>query len=122
MPEYHAADRLSPARLTNWNDLPQERLRRDVARAGCGGADMLCQLAWIEPGAEKRPHWHDFEQLVIVIARECLFHLTALHIAVARVASCASRLTRSISWKSFEISRSLRSTFLPQCVRTMPIG
>lgn len=66
---------VSAPRLMNWNDLPREVLRRGIERAGFGGENMLCQLAWVSPGAQTRPHRHDFEQLVIVIEGECLFHV-----------------------------------------------
>jgi quercetin dioxygenase-like cupin family protein len=66
---------LSLPQLMNWNDLPRETLRRGIERAGFGGENMLCQFAWISPGAEMRPHQHDFEQLVIVLDGECLFHV-----------------------------------------------
>lgn len=75
MPEYRSDDFLAAPRLMNWNDLAREHLRRGIERSGFGGENVLCQLAWIEPGAEQRPHSHDFEQLVIVIQGECLFHV-----------------------------------------------
>ena len=65
----------SRPRLMNWNELPREILRRGIERAGFGGENMLCQFAWVSPGAALRPHSHDFEQLVIVLDGECLFHV-----------------------------------------------
>jgi len=75
MSDYKMHDYLSAPRVMNWDDLPRESLRRGIERAGFGGENMLCQLAWIQPGAEKRPHRHDFEQLVIVIEGECVFNV-----------------------------------------------
>jgi len=75
MPKYTCAEFTSPPRVMNWKDLPREHLRRGIERAGFGGENMLCQLAWVSPGAQTRPHSHDFEQLVIVIEGECLFHI-----------------------------------------------
>ncbi len=66
---------ISPPRLMNWNELPKEVLRRGIERAGFGGENILCQFAWVSPGAEIRPHSHDFEQLVIVLDGQCLFHV-----------------------------------------------
>jgi quercetin dioxygenase-like cupin family protein len=59
----------------NWNNLPREFVRRGIERCGFGGENALCQLAWIQPGAELRPHRHDFEQLVLILEGECLFHV-----------------------------------------------
>lgn len=66
---------VSAPRLMNWNDLPRESLRRGIERAGFGGENVLCQFAWVSPGAERRPHSHEFEQLVIVLEGQCLFHV-----------------------------------------------
>lgn len=69
-----------PPRLMNWNTLPREVLRRGIERAGFGGENALCQFAWVSPGAEKRPHQHEFEQLVMVIEGDCIFHVgDAIH-------------------------------------------
>lgn len=66
---------LRPPRLFNWNDLPREFVRQGIERAGVGGKDLVCQFGWIEPGAALRPHSHDFEQLVMIIEGECLYHV-----------------------------------------------
>ena len=78
MAKYASGDFVSAPKLMNWNELQREGLRRGIERAGFGGENMLCQLAWISPGAETRAHRHDFEQLVIVIEGECLFHVAGV--------------------------------------------
>lgn len=65
----------SPPQLMNWHTLAREVLRPGIERAGFGGEHVLVQLAWVQPGAERRPHQHDFEQLVIVLEGECDFHV-----------------------------------------------
>lgn len=75
MSEPKTTNYASEPQLMNWNDLPREVLRRGIERAGFGGENVLCQFAWVSPGAEKRPHAHDFEQLVIVLLGQCLFHV-----------------------------------------------
>ena len=66
---------VTPPQLMNWNDLPREMLRRGIERSAFGGENVLCQFAWVSPGAELRPHSHEFEQVVIVVEGDCLFHV-----------------------------------------------
>ncbi|QHE85984.1 cupin domain-containing protein [Hydrogenophaga sp. BPS33] len=66
---------IAPAQLMNWNDLPREKMRPGIERAGFGGDHVLCQFAWVQPGATLRPHSHDFDQLVVVVEGECIFHV-----------------------------------------------
>lgn len=66
---------IRPPTLMNWNTLEREFLRRGIERAGFGGEGAICQFAWVQPGAETRPHSHNYEQLVIVVEGECLFHV-----------------------------------------------
>ncbi|MGE0802512.1 MAG: cupin domain-containing protein [Lautropia sp.] len=78
MSEYRSTDFVRAPQLMNWNDLPREFVRRGIERTGFGGEQLLCQLAWVQPGAELRPHRHDFEQLVIVLEGECFFHVAGV--------------------------------------------
>ncbi len=66
---------LQPPRLFNWNDIAREDVRRGIQRAGLGGEGIVCQFAWIEPGAELRPHQHDHEQIVLILEGECIYHV-----------------------------------------------
>jgi quercetin dioxygenase-like cupin family protein len=70
-----------PPQVIHWDDLPREHLRRGIERAGFGGENMLCQFAWVQPGAETRPHRHDFEQLVIVLEGRCDFYVGGVPMA-----------------------------------------
>lgn len=61
--------------LYNWNELPREFVRRGIERCGLGGENVVCQFGWIEPGAELRPHSHDFEQIVMILEGHCIYHV-----------------------------------------------
>ena len=64
-----------PPKLHKWNDLPREFVRRGIERSGIGGENVLCQFGWIEPGAELRPHSHSFEQVVMILEGDCIYHV-----------------------------------------------
>lgn len=64
-----------PPTLYNWADVPREFVRRGIERCGIGGENVLCQFGWIEPGAELRPHSHDFEQVVMILEGDCIYHV-----------------------------------------------
>lgn len=55
------------ARVYRWSDLPTEKVRPGVTRAGFRGDNALMVMNWLEPGMEVRPHSHPFEQLVYIL-------------------------------------------------------
>lgn len=55
------------ARVYRWSDLPSEKVRPGVTRAGFRGDNALMVMNWLEPGMEVRPHSHPFEQLVFIL-------------------------------------------------------
>lgn len=55
------------ARVYSWSDLPTEKVRPGVTRAGFRGDNALMVMNWLEPGMEVKPHSHPFEQLVFIL-------------------------------------------------------
>jgi quercetin dioxygenase-like cupin family protein len=75
---------LREPQLYNWSDVPRELVRRGIERCGIGGENVLCQFGWIEPGAALRPHQHDFEQVVMILEGECIYHVGGVPHACTR--------------------------------------
>ena len=63
------------ATLYNWNDLPNEVVRKGVSRAGFRGEDVLLVMNKIEPGMDINPHSHPFEQVVYIVEGRVKFHV-----------------------------------------------
>ena len=63
------------ATLYNWNDLPNEVVRKGVSRAGFRGEDVLLVMNKIEPGMDINPHSHPFEQVVYIVEGRVRFHV-----------------------------------------------
>ncbi len=63
------------ATLYNWNDLPNEVVRKGVSRAGFRGDDVLLVMNKIEPGMDINPHSHPFEQVVYIVEGRVRFHV-----------------------------------------------
>lgn len=61
--------------LYNWNNLPREFVRPGIERCGLGGENVVCQFGWVQPGATLRPHSHDFEQIVMILEGNCIYHV-----------------------------------------------
>ncbi len=63
------------ATLYNWNDLPNEVVRKGVSRAGFRGDDVLLVMNKIEPGMDINPHSHPFEQVVYIVEGRVKFYV-----------------------------------------------
>ncbi len=63
------------ATLYNWNDLPNEVVRKGVSRSGFRGEDVLLVMNKIEPGMDINPHSHPFEQVVYIVEGRVRFHV-----------------------------------------------
>ena len=63
------------ATLYNWNDLPNEVVRKGVSRSGFRGEDVLLVMNKIEPGMDVNPHSHPFEQVVYIVEGRVRFHV-----------------------------------------------
>ena len=61
--------------LYDWTRIAREYVRPGIERAGIGGENVVCQFGWVEPGAALRPHRHDFEQLVLILEGDCIYHV-----------------------------------------------
>jgi uncharacterized cupin superfamily protein len=59
----------------NWNALEREIVRKGVERCGFQSDNAICVWNWISPGNEVRPHSHDFEQLVMILAGKANYHV-----------------------------------------------
>ncbi|HSI16307.1 MAG TPA: cupin domain-containing protein, partial [Sphingomonas sp.] len=59
----------------SWDQLEREHVRPGVSRAGFRGQDVLLVMNWLKPGMETRPHSHDCEQVVYVVAGRMRFHI-----------------------------------------------
>ena len=58
-----------------WSDLPREKVRPGVTRTAFRGDNALMVMNWLEPGMEKRPHSHPFEQLAFVVSGRVRFEI-----------------------------------------------
>ena len=51
----------------HWDNLPWEEVRPGVRRKGFRSAQTLMVLNELQPGMERRPHSHPFEQLAYIL-------------------------------------------------------
>mgnify|MGYP000106102438 FL=1 len=58
-----------------WDTLAREAVRPGVSRAGFRGEGALMVMNWLEPGMEKKPHSHPFEQLAYVVQGRMRFEI-----------------------------------------------
>ena len=61
--------------LYNFHMLPRERVRAVVERCAFRGEAVISVMNWIDPGNDVRPHSHDFEQLVMILAGTARYHV-----------------------------------------------
>ncbi|MBO6815916.1 MAG: cupin domain-containing protein [Rhizobiaceae bacterium] len=66
---------MSSTRAYNWTDMPREQVRPGVSRSGFRGDGALMVMNWLEPGMEKKPHSHPFEQLAYVVQGRVRFEI-----------------------------------------------
>ncbi|PKP85612.1 MAG: cupin [Alphaproteobacteria bacterium HGW-Alphaproteobacteria-2] len=62
-------------RVYHWESLPREEVRPGVTRTAFRGANAMMVMNWLEPGMEKRPHSHPFEQLAFVVSGRVRFEI-----------------------------------------------
>ena len=59
----------------SWDALPKEVVRPGVSRTAFRGDGALMVMNWLEPGMEKKPHSHPFEQLAYVVRGRVRFEI-----------------------------------------------
>ena len=58
-----------------WTELPREQVREGVSRTAFRGEGALMVMNWLEPGMEKKPHSHPFEQLAYILSGRVRFEI-----------------------------------------------
>lgn len=63
-------------RVINWDDVPEEQVRRGVFRRVYASDEVMLSWNRVEKGMELKPHAHeDFDQLVCIHAGRCYYHV-----------------------------------------------
>lgn len=62
-------------KVYGWKRLPRESVRDGVSRTAFRGDNALMVMNWLEPGMEKKPHSHPFEQLAYVVSGRVRFEI-----------------------------------------------
>lgn len=62
-------------KVYGWDRLPREQVREGVSRTAFRGDNALMVMNWLEPGMEKKPHSHPFEQLAYVVSGRVRFEI-----------------------------------------------
>lgn len=58
-----------------WTELPKESVREGVSRTAFRGDGAIMVMNWLEPGMEKKPHSHPFEQLAYILSGRVRFEI-----------------------------------------------
>jgi len=58
-----------------WTELPKEDVRTGVSRTAFRGDGAIMVMNWLEPGMEKKPHSHPFEQLAYILSGRVRFEI-----------------------------------------------
>jgi quercetin dioxygenase-like cupin family protein len=66
---------MTSTRVYGWSNLPREKVRDGVSRTAFRGDNALMVMNWLEPGMEKKPHSHPFEQLAYVVSGRVRFEI-----------------------------------------------
>lgn len=66
---------MTSTRVYGWDSLPREKVRDGVSRTAFRGDNSLMVMNWLEPGMEKKPHSHPFEQLAYVVSGRVRFEI-----------------------------------------------
>ena len=66
---------MSTTNVYRWTELPREDVRAGVSRTAFRGENALMVMNWLEPGMEKKPHSHPFEQLAYILAGRVRFEI-----------------------------------------------
>jgi mannose-6-phosphate isomerase-like protein (cupin superfamily) len=62
--------------VSNWDDIPNEQVRRGVSRRAFGTSDVILVLNDIEPGMQPAPHVHDgFDQIALILSGRATYHI-----------------------------------------------
>jgi quercetin dioxygenase-like cupin family protein len=64
-------------KVYRWTDLPRENVRKGVSRTAFRGDNAIMVMNWLEPGMEKIPHSHPFEQLAYILSGRVRFEIGA---------------------------------------------
>jgi len=59
----------------NWNDIPDEPVRPGIRRRGFGTKDVILVRNDCQPGMEKRPHSHEFDQIAMISKGRAIYHI-----------------------------------------------
>ena len=62
-------------KVYGWDRLPREKVREGVSRTAFRGDNAMMVMNWLEPGMEKKPHSHPFEQLAYVVSGRIRFEI-----------------------------------------------
>lgn len=63
-------------RVLNWDDLPEEVVRRGVRRRSYATDEVMLVMNWLSPGMELNPHkHHDFDQLAVIISGRANYYI-----------------------------------------------
>ena len=62
-------------KLFNWDNIPDETVRKGVTRKGFRGEQVLLVMNTLIPGMDVNPHSHTFEQLVYIVQGRVRFHV-----------------------------------------------
>ncbi|MEM5472083.1 cupin domain-containing protein [Hoeflea sp. AS60] len=66
---------MASTKVYGWDRLPREQVRDGVSRTAFRGDNALMVMNWLEPGMEKKPHSHPFEQLAYVVSGRIRFEI-----------------------------------------------
>jgi len=59
----------------NFYTLPREQVRAGVERCAFRGDGVIAVMNWIDGGNDVRPHTHEFEQVVMILAGTARYHV-----------------------------------------------
>lgn len=66
---------MAKTNVYQWDALPRETVRPGVSRTAFRGDGALMVMNWLEPGMEKKPHSHPFEQLAYILSGRLRFEI-----------------------------------------------
>lgn len=66
---------MTGTKIYRWSELPREEVRPGVSRTAFRGENSVMVMNWLEPGMEKRPHSHPFEQLAYILSGRVRFEI-----------------------------------------------
>jgi quercetin dioxygenase-like cupin family protein len=64
-------------KAVDWEAIPYEDVRPGVRRRAIGTSHVLLVMNECKPGMELRPHSHDFDQVVLIVAGRAIYHVDA---------------------------------------------